>query len=117
MQCFTHPNESAVGICKSCGKGICRSCAIQLPRGLACSAECKPFVEALSRLQLTSIRNIGLVSAQRIAQPLMAAVFLGTGSYFYATVGSDPFAWFLLAAGGVFALVSVLTWLRLVRSK
>ena len=117
MQCFVHPNDSAVGICKSCGKGVCRACAIPLSRGLACSEECKPFVEALARLQSTSIRNIGLISAQRLAQPLMSLVFLSTGIYFVSAYGPDPFAWFILAAGGVFALASVLTWVRLMRSR
>jgi hypothetical protein len=117
MQCFLHPNDSAVGICKSCGKGICRACAIQVDRGLACSDACKPFVESLSKLQQTTIRNIGLISAQRLIQPLFAAVFLATGFYLLVISGSEPFVWFLLAGGGVFALSTVLTWVKVARSK
>ena len=28
-------------ILKSCGKGLCNDCAIEVTRGLACSAECE----------------------------------------------------------------------------
>jgi|SRR5690348_826036 len=116
MQCFAHPNESAVGVCKSCGKGVCHSCAIPLDRGLACSGQCKPFVEALSRLQATTIRNVGLVSAQRFVQPVVAVVFLAAAAYFFITTGSDFSAWFMLALGLVFAFTSGFTWVRRVRA-
>lgn len=52
MECFAHSNSNAIGVCKSCGKGVCRVCAISVTRGLACSAECKPFAESLSKTQL-----------------------------------------------------------------
>lgn len=116
MKCFAHSTDDALGICKSCGKGVCKSCALLISRGLACSEECKPYVEALSRLQGASIRNIGLLTAQRFVQPLMAAIFLATGSYFLLSSVYDAFVWFLLAAGGVFSLSSVLIWVRQLRS-
>jgi|SRR5450432_3737402 len=117
MQCFTHPNEIAAGVCKSCGKGVCRSCAIQVDRGLACSETCKPFAEALSRLQLTSIHNIGLATAQRFIQPLMAVIFLGMAWYLSTRFRPDPSVWFLYALGAVFALTSIMSWLRLAQRK
>jgi hypothetical protein len=117
MQCFAHPNESAVGLCKSCGKGVCRSCAIQLDRGLACSEQCKPFTEALSRLQLTSIRNIGLMSVQRFIQPFMAVIFLVAGFYNLARYRPDPSTWFLLAFGAILGVMSVISWVRQGRSQ
>jgi len=117
MQCFAHPNETAVGVCKSCGKGVCRSCAIQVDRGLACSETCRPIAEALSRLQLTSIRNIGLYTAQRVIQPILATVFLSSAWYISSHYRPDPSVWFLYAFGGVFALTSLMSWLRLVQRK
>ena len=117
MQCYSHPNEIAVGLCKSCGKGVCRSCAIPMDRGLSCSEQCKPFVEALSRLQLTSIRNIGLMSVQRYIQPIMAVVFLTAGCYNLAYYRRDPSAWFLLALGAVLLAVSIVSWARQSKSQ
>ena len=117
MECFAHPNEKAVGLCKSCAKGVCRTCAIEVDRGLACSDACKSYAQALSQLQVASIRNIGLYSVQRFAQPLFALVFLCTGGYLLSAYPADGFTWFVLAAGGVFAFVSVATWLKLARQK
>ena len=117
MECFAHPNEIAVGLCKSCGKGVCRSCALPVDRGLACSERCRPIAESLSRLQIASINNVGLYSVQRFAQPLIALVFLLTGFYLLFKYRSDAFTWFILAAGAVFALVSAATWFRFLRRK
>src|ERR1700754_5218074 len=117
MECFAHPNVLAIGVCKSCSKGVCRACAIPVDRGLACTEQCKPFAELLSRLQVASINNVGLYTIQRFAQPLIALVFLVTGFYLLFNYKNDPFSWFVLAAGGVFAIVSAATWLRFLRQK
>jgi len=117
MECFAHPNEKAAGLCKSCGKGVCRACAIDVDRGLACSPACKPYAQALSQLQVTSIGNIGLLSAQRFAQPLFALVFLCTGLYFLYTSPADAFTWFLLSAGTTMALVSVVSLVKRARQR
>lgn len=112
MNCFVHATEVAVGICKSCGKGVCRSCAIQVNRGLACSENCKPFAEGLTRWQSVAIRNVGLASSQRLAQPLLAFILLGAGTYFFASYGYGPTVWMCFGAGAVFALTSLMSWLR-----
>lgn len=36
MNCFYHPQVSAVGICKYCQKGICTECAVDLGHGITC---------------------------------------------------------------------------------
>jgi hypothetical protein len=40
MQCFSHRDAPAVGICKTCGKGLCSACAREVDRGLVCSDAC-----------------------------------------------------------------------------
>ncbi len=117
MECFSHQNVPAVGLCKSCGKGVCRSCAIPVDRGLACSEQCRPVAEALSKLQVASINNVGLYLIQRFAQPLIALVFLVFGFYLLFNYKSDAFTWFTLAAGAIFAMVSAATWIRFLRRK
>lgn len=109
MECFSHQGVTAVGICKSCGKGVCHACAISVPRGIACCEECRTFVESLSRLQAASVRNLGLISAQRIIQPLFALIFLATGIWAFQD-GGGLFAWFLIAVGVVMALSAGMTW-------
>jgi len=36
LNCFYHPQVSAVGICKYCQKGLCAECAVDLGHGMAC---------------------------------------------------------------------------------
>jgi hypothetical protein len=112
MQCFTHPNEASIGVCKSCGKGVCRSCALPVDRGLACSEPCKPYAAALSRLQAAAIRNIGLASAQKLIHPLGSIIFLGAATYFALRYGTDAFVWVLYATGGLFGLISIVSWFK-----
>lgn len=108
MECFSHPDAAAVGLCKSCGKGVCRSCAIEVERGLACSEACRPVAQALSAMQQASLRNVGILTTQRIFQPLMAAVFLLFGAMWLGSGGFLP--WFLICTGvvmGISALASM----------
>lgn len=50
MNCFNHPQNPAVGICKSCGKGLCVHCAAELPNGLACREACEERVGLLNEM-------------------------------------------------------------------
>jgi hypothetical protein len=112
MQCFAHSTEPAIGICKSCGKGVCRSCAIAVPRGLACSESCRPTAEGLSRWQDTAIRNVGMASAQRIVQPLVAIFFLGMGVYAYSSFGAGSLSWMSFGCGAIITLTTIFSWVQ-----
>jgi hypothetical protein len=107
MECFAHSSAAAIGVCKSCGKGVCRACAIEVDRGLACSPQCEPFARSLSQLQVASLRNVGMLSAQRVVQPLFALGFLATGSWFLYE-GAGSIAWFLIAMGIIMAVSALL---------
>jgi hypothetical protein len=48
MNCFSHPDVPAVGICKSCHKGLCVECAAEVTNGIACKDRCEPEAEALN---------------------------------------------------------------------
>jgi len=47
MNCFYHPNQEAIGTCKSCGKGLCAACATDLGKGLACRNRCEADAQAM----------------------------------------------------------------------
>ena len=112
MQCFAHPTDPAVAVCRGCLKGVCRACAIELDRGVACSEACRTHANLLSRLQQASIRNMGLVTAQRVIHPLLALVLLGMATYLAVRYRPDTMVWFLYAMGAIFALTSIVSWLR-----
>ncbi len=40
MQCFIHAENSALGICKNCGKAVCKVCVIDAPMFISCSEIC-----------------------------------------------------------------------------
>lgn len=49
MNCFNHPEESAVAVCLGCGIAICRSCVTRSADGVsACSPECIMRTESLA---------------------------------------------------------------------
>jgi hypothetical protein len=50
MNCFYHAGVTAVGICKSCGRGICTECAIDIGNGLACKSRCEERARTINQM-------------------------------------------------------------------
>ncbi|WP_386069165.1 hypothetical protein ACFJIW_03730 [Tahibacter sp. UC22_41] len=105
MECFEHENASAVGVCKSCGKGVCRVCAIPVERGLACSPDCQPLATALAQVQETWVKNLRATSAARVIQPVMAVLFMGMGALLFLNGYRDLFTGFTFVMGAVIGVV------------
>ena len=42
MKCFKHPDQDAVGICVTCGKGVCKDCWVEADDLMFCSHSCVP---------------------------------------------------------------------------
>lgn len=107
MQCYVHSDAVAVGVCKCCAKGMCRTCAIAITNGLVCSESCKPMGEALSQLQITSVRNTNIYRAQRFVQPIIAIGMVALGaSFLYSDMHSF--------AGWAFVTMGILIGLSLI---
>lgn len=104
MECFAHENASAVGICKSCGKGVCRACALPVERGLACSPGCQPIAAELAQVQAASVRNLRVLSAARVVQPMVAVLFLGLGILLFLDGSRDLFTGFFIVTGAAIGL-------------
>lgn len=109
MQCYVHGGEAAIGVCKCCAKGVCRSCAIPVTNGLACSEACKPTAEALSQLQLTSLRNVSIFRAQRSIQPIAAAGLVAFGASFLYSDIQSVVGWIVLAMGGLIGITLLIS--------
>jgi hypothetical protein len=99
MECYVHHGQTAVAICRTCGKGVCRDCAIEVPRGVACSENCRPIAESLAQLQLASIQTIGTLQANRYVQPIMALLFIVLGFWLGSDGEQGPFPIFFIAMG------------------
>jgi hypothetical protein len=74
MNCFNHADRSAVGICKSCGKGLCRDCAIDLQDGLACKGRCESRVRVMNQIADNNARVLSVTRLQARAGDLMRIV-------------------------------------------
>ena len=45
MNCFHHPDQSAVATCRNCGRCLCRPCCREWPKGIICSETCQTELE------------------------------------------------------------------------
>ena len=54
MNCFYHPNTSAVATCRDCGKAICRDCTTEMEDG---SLLCPSCLESLALYQLNWLKK------------------------------------------------------------
>jgi len=71
MDCFNHPDRSAVGICRSCGRGLCHDCAVDSPAGLACKG-CEARVRLMNQIIDNNARVLSVARYQtRIGASLM----------------------------------------------
>lgn len=108
MQCYVHGDIAAVGVCKCCAKGVCGDCGIPVTNGLACSEVCKPTAEALSQLQLTTLRNATIYKAQRSVQPILSVGLIAFGVSILYADRQSPTGWVVLVLGGLLALSLVI---------
>ena len=92
MRCFSHPDQDAVGVCKSCQKGVCSVCAVDLGKGLACRTTCETDVRGL----------ISLIDASMRISPLGTKVWMNHPSNMIWTAAS------CIALGLIFTLWAAL---------
>jgi len=50
MNCYTHNDAYAIGICKACAKALCMECAHDTGNGLACKDTCIEEVNAVNEI-------------------------------------------------------------------
>lgn len=99
MNCFYHPERSAVGVCKHCGRGLCTACAALVDDTLACKDRHEAQVRGLN---LATQRNI--LQAQRIQSGFVRnAVFYGFVGVAFAAFGVTQYRF--LGLQGIFFMV------------
>jgi hypothetical protein len=120
MRCFYHPEEEAVGGCKSCGKGLCPACAVDLGKGLACRQRCEADVRAMITLIEHNIQMAakapGILRGNRQLALGSAILFCALGTAFLAwglLVGST-FLYFGVV-GSLFLVFGVINLGRVLR--
>jgi len=101
VNCYYHPNQTAVGICKHCQRGLCIACAADVEGSLACKDRHEEQVR-----DMTMMMERTLLQAKRIGSNyrrnavfyfLSGSLFAGFGLYQYRFAGLQ--ALFLMLIG------------------
>jgi hypothetical protein len=83
MNCFYHPTQPAIGLCKYCQRGLCSECAAIVDDVLACTHRHEDEVCQLGQL---AARN--LFQAKRVSSSYMRnAIFYGLVGVLFAGFG------------------------------
>ena len=120
MKCFYAPNEDAVGVCKSCGRGLSATYLTEFPEGLACKGRCEQKTECLIDLINGGVKNQKasrelLKSPGRV--PMASGFFLITlgGIFIYQYLDTERRGPFLLLSGIAFLVYGGLQLIRGIR--
>lgn len=116
MNCFNHPDQAALGLCKSCGRGLCRDCISEVPDGLACKNRCEDRVNLINRI-IDS--NTKVLSAANV-QIRSGAVFMIVMGALFCAFGFLPLIMFGHKSGlflGVMGVIFLVTGLLRLRQK
>jgi hypothetical protein len=101
MNCYYHPNQPAVGLCKHCQRGLCIECAADVDGSLACKERHEVQVRALEALTARNLLQAGRLGSvyrrNAIFYFLSGALFAGFGFYQFPFAGLQ--AIFLLLIG------------------
>ena len=96
MNCYYHPNQPSVGICKHCQRGLCPDCAALVDDSLACKNRHEETVHALNKM---AERNI-LASSRTAANYRRSAWFYLLAGLAFAGFGLYQIRW--LGLQGIF---------------
>lgn len=109
MNCFNHVTTPAVAICKNCNKGLCPDCLTEIKNGIACTATCigevKSINELIERNKNLSKRAVSTYNRTVFIYGSMGLLFI-YAAYIYPELNL-----YMYPAGGLFLLISVLTFI------
>lgn len=119
MLCFNHPDRSAVGVCKACGRGLCPDCVTDLGHGLACRGVHEEAVNVLHRLvkgsELSLKRNERWFAAAPRARWIAAGFLAAFGALLFGFGWHDGQV-FGQAMGAGFMAFAVILFVHLKRT-
>ena len=109
MNCFHHPEISAVGLCKHCQRGLCSECAAIVDDVLACKGRHEDEVRQLEQLTARNLfqskRVASAYNRNAIFYGLVGVLFTGFGAMQYRFLGSQAVFFILI---GLFLLYAAI---------
>lgn len=106
MNCFTHEETAAVGVCGHCGRAICRSCAVDLGFRLVCGEICATLARNCHAIEVSVGRAWGTGGEKpKVPVPVimcgsLGAIFLCFALYNFLILQRND--WFGVAVGIAF---------------
>jgi len=116
MNCYTHKEQNATGLCKACQKAVCPDCAIDTGRGLACSTQCAEEVGVLNIIVDRSKQIYGIGSSSKLPSTgiimyfFFGLMFFGFGIYNSLNREQSDYLTIFLGLG--FIVMSIFTYIR-----
>lgn len=111
MQCFSHTDLPARGLCKSCNRALCLQCLSEVGKSLACKNRCETDVAGLDEMLRKSVQLTNqpayadMTALSRSASSLIASADIFNiiiGAIFLLYSAYEP-SKFLAATGVAFA--------------
>ena len=94
MNCYYHPEKSAVGLCKYCQRGLCSECGANAGDSLACRGLHEEQVRAMEALMQKNI-----LQSKRVGSDyLRNTIFYGVVGIFFTAFGAFQLRWLGLQA-------------------
>ena len=111
MNCFTHTDRVALGICRACSKGLCKECAVDLTHSISCKGACAEKAAVLHRQVQQSSVVLSTQSKNRYIMPVFF-IFMGLMMMYFARDEHTFFSFgpmvglVFIVFGAVFALLA-----------
>jgi hypothetical protein len=116
MECFTHANTNAVGVCKNCGKAICRECAHDAGFAVTCSDACATEAAALNEMNQRGKKLYGIdaTSSRLASSVVMWAIFFvcSIGYGLWQLPRNHDLAVYVLGFGGICGFMCLFSYRR-----
>jgi hypothetical protein len=111
MNCYTHHEKTAVGLCRSCGRALCPDCVVMVENSVSCSGRCEERVHILNMMveknaQIISTANKTLTSLA-VFLLIMGAVFMVFGAVQTWQSPGESIDFFLIILGLVFFMSGI----------
>jgi len=89
MNCYYHPDKSAVGLCKYCQRGLCVNCAANAGDSLACK---NLHEEQVLSMELLMQKNI--LQSKRVGSDYVRnTIFYGSVGILFTAFGASQLNW------------------------
>lgn len=106
MNCYYHPEKSAIALCKYCQRGLCSECAAHAGDSLACKGLHEEQVRAMEALMQKNI-----LQSKRVGSDyLRNTIFYGVVGILFTAFGISQLKWMGLQAIVYLAIGLALLW-------